>query len=85
MAETKSTTPAAKSVDDNKQSPKALVALAPLVSVRDEAGRISYLYRGTPVPAGTPQAELDRLMEMDMIGEDDGTVVPGIAADPRQI
>jgi len=87
MAETKRTTTTTKSTDTSsttrRTNSKRLVVLAPLVSVRDEAGRIQYLYRGSDLPESTPQAELDRLAEMDLIGEDDGTVVAGVAADSR--
>ena len=76
-------TGAGDSTTDNQSSGKKLVVLAPLVATKDEAGRILYLYRGAPMPERTPQAEIDRLLEMDMIGEDDGTVIPGVAQDPR--
>ncbi|MEU4399774.1 hypothetical protein [Micromonospora orduensis] len=85
MAETKSTT-TTKTTDTStgtRSRTKQLVVLAPLVSVRDAEGRIQYLYRGAELPKGTPQAELDRLQEMELIGEDDGTAVAGIAADPQ--
>lgn len=84
MAETKSTTTkSADSASSSRSRSKRLMVLAPLVSVRDDAGRIQYLYRGAELPEGTPQAELDRLQEMELIGEDDGSVVAGVAADPR--
>ena len=83
MAETKSTTTKTGDSSTSRGRSKRLMVLAPLVSVRDDAGRIQYLYRGAELPEGTPQAELDRLQEMELIGEDDGSVVAGVAADPR--
>lgn len=83
MAETKSTTTKTTDSSTSRSRSKRLMVLAPLVSVRDDAGRIQYLYRGAELPEGTPQAELDRLREMELIGEDDGSVVAGVAADPR--
>jgi hypothetical protein len=76
-------TGAGDSAADTRPGSKKLVVLAPLVATKDEAGRILYLYRGTPMPERTPQAEIDRLSEMGMIGEDDGTAIPGVAQDPR--
>ncbi|MFI6238344.1 hypothetical protein ACIBEF_00530 [Micromonospora sp. NPDC050795] len=84
MAEAKSTTTKNASTSTSTRSgSKQLVVLAPLVQVRDAEGRIQYLYRGAVMPQGTPQAELDRLSEMGLIGEDDGTAVAGVAADPQ--
>lgn len=84
MAETKSTTTKTTDTPTSTRSrAKRMTVLAPLVSVRDAEGRIHYLYRGAEMPEGTPQTELDRLAEMELIGEDDGTVVAGVAADPR--
>lgn len=84
MAETKSTTTKTADTSTSTRSrSKPLVVLAPLVQVRDAEGRIRYLYRGSELPQGTPQAELDRLSEMELIGEDDGSVAAGVAADPR--
>lgn len=83
MAETKSTTTKSADSSTSRSRAKRLTVLAPLVSVRDDAGRIQYLYRGAELPESTPQAELDRLQEMDLIGEADDSAVPGVAADPR--
>lgn len=84
MAETKSTTTkTTDSTSSSRSRSKQLVVLAPLVSVRDAEGRLQYLYRGAEMPQGTPQAELDRLAEMELIGEADGTVVAGVAANPQ--
>lgn len=65
---------------DSKASSKSLVVTAPLVRVVDEGGRFQYLYRGASLD-GVPAAEVKRLQELDMVGEDkDGLISPNMAA-----
>lgn len=59
---------------------KKLVVKAPLVQVVDEGSRIVQLYRGAPLD-GVKQSEVDRLVDLGMVGEDEGDVVPGVASD----
>lgn len=59
---------------------KALVVTAPLVRVEDEGGRFQYLYRGASLD-GIPSGEVERLIDLDMVGESkDGEVNPNAAA-----
>lgn len=58
---------------------KTLVVKSPLVQVLTEGDRIVQLYRGAPLD-GVKQSEIDRLIGLDMVGEDDG-VTPGLAVD----
>jgi hypothetical protein len=61
-------------------SKKSLVVTAPLVRVEDEGGRFQYLYRGASLD-GVAAGEVDRLVGLDMAGEDkDGVVDPNAAA-----
>ncbi len=62
----------------SKKNP--LVVLAPLVRVEDEGGRFQYLYRGAALD-GVKSSEIERLIDLDMVGEDkDGVVSPNEAA-----
>jgi len=72
----------ATSTDKPTSRKKTYIVTAALVATKDPDGRLLYLYRGAQLPATTTQAEIDRLAEMDLIGEDDGTVMAGIAVEP---
>jgi hypothetical protein len=60
---------------------KKLVVTAPLVRVEDEGGRHQYLYFGASLD-GVKSSEIERLIDLDMVGEvKDGVVNPNVAAD----
>lgn len=60
---------------------KQQVVTAPLVSVRGAGGALVYLYRGASLE-NVDAAEVKRLEELGLVGEQDGDVVPGVAPLP---
>ncbi len=59
---------------------KSLVVTAPLVRVETEGDRLVYLYRGATLE-GVKASEVERLIDLEMVGEDeDGVVSPNEAA-----
>jgi hypothetical protein len=59
---------------------KKLIVTAPLVRVEDEGGRYQYLYFGASLD-GVKSSEVERLIDLDMVGEDkNGVVNPNAAA-----
>lgn len=50
---------------------KDLVALSPLVIVHDTEGKDMYLYEGTSVPESADEADVERLIDLGMIGAKD--------------
>ncbi len=59
---------------------KSLVVTAPLVRVESEGGMFVYLDRGASRD-GVKAAEVERLIDLEMVGEDeDGVISPNEAA-----
>lgn len=59
---------------------KRLVVTAPLVAAKDDGGRVAYLYRGASTE-GIAKSEVDRLMELGLVGVDE-TAIPWVAVHP---
>jgi hypothetical protein len=54
----------------------AHLVTAPLVSIKDPAGKSSYFYEGSTVPDGFDKADLVRLVEAKLIEEVKGEPKP---------
>lgn len=63
-----------------KSDKKSLVVVGALAVVRESDGKVKYLYRGADVPDNLPTDEVERLVELGLIGEASNDVIPGVAA-----
>ena len=51
---------------------------APLVSVKDPAGKITYFYEGATVPDGFDKGDVDRLVESGMLEKVEPEAKPAV-------